>query len=196
MEIKPKTESKTGLKTKLKKPTKMIAFHFLKIMLAVAVAVTGSLPFLLWPEIIKKLAVAGYMGLFVACFLTNATVFLPASGIAFTISASTVLNPLFCTIIGGVGTACGELISYCCGRAGKNVVEDTPFLFRIQTYVQKYGVFTVWLFAFLPLPLFDLVGVTAGAGKMPLPKYIIPCMIGKVMKMMVYVFLVQRYLKI
>ena len=178
METKPKIESKTELKTKFKKTAKIIAFRFLKIVLAVAVAV------------------AGYIGLFVACFLTNATVFLPASGIAFTISASTVLNPLFSTIIGGVGTACGELISYCCGRAGKNVVEDTPFLFRIQTYVQKYGVFTVWLFAFLPLPLFDLVGVTAGAGKMPLPKYIIPCMIGKVMKMMVYVFLVQRYLKI
>lgn len=139
METKPKIESKTELKTKFKKTAKIIAFRFLKIVLAVAVAVTGSLPFLLWPEIIKKLAVAGYIGLFVACFLTNATVFLPASGIAFTISASTVLNPLFSTIIGGVGTACGELISYCCGRAGKNVVEDTPFLFRIQTYVQKYG---------------------------------------------------------
>lgn len=174
----------------------IIASRFLKIVLAVAVAVTGSLPFLLWSEIIKKLALAGYIGLFVACFLTNATVFLPASGIAFTISASTVLNPLFCTIIGGVGTACGELISYYCGRVGKHVVENTPLFSRIQTYVQKYGVLTVWLFAFLPLPLFDLVGVTAGAGKMPLPKYIIPCMIGKVMKMMVYVFLVQRYLKI
>lgn len=132
METKPKIESKTELKTKFKKTAKIIAFRFLKIVLAVAVAVTGSLPFLLLPEIIKKLAVAGYIGLFVACFLTNATVFLPASGIAFTISASTVLNPLFSTIIGGVGTACGELISYCCGRAGKMLWKIHPFFFGFK----------------------------------------------------------------
>ena len=54
METKPKIESKTELKTKFKKTAKIIAFRFLKIVLAVAVAVTGSLPFLLWPEIIKK----------------------------------------------------------------------------------------------------------------------------------------------
>lgn len=47
METKPKIESKTELKTKFKKTAKIIAFRFLKIVLAVAVAVTGSLPFLL-----------------------------------------------------------------------------------------------------------------------------------------------------
>ena len=167
-----------------------------KVGLAITIAIIGSFPFLIWPDTIRKLAVAGYAGLFAACFLTNATVFLPASGIAFTISASTALNPLYCTIVGGIGTACGELISFYCGRAGKKAVEGTDIFLKIQKYIEKYGVLTVWLFAFLPLPLFDFVGVTAGASKMSLPKYIISCAIGKIMKMMVYVFMIQRYLKI
>lgn len=170
--------------------------RLLKIGLAVLIAIVGSLPFLIWPEIIKKMSVAGYIGLLAACFLTNATVFLPASGIAFTISAATALNPVCCAIAGGIGTACGELVSYYCGRVGKNVIDKTDLFVTIQKYVNKYGIFTVWLLAFLPLPLFDLVGVTAGATKMSLPKYIIPCMIGKIMKMMVYVFIVGNYIRL
>lgn len=168
--------------------------YLLKIMLALMVAVAGSLPFLIWPEAIKKIAVAGYIGLFIACFLTNATVLLPASGIAFTVSAAMALNPLYCTIIGGVGTACGELISYYCGRLGKSIVEKSNIFLKIQRFVDKYGALAVWLFAFLPLPVFDLVGIITGSAKMPLPKYMISCMIGKIMKMMVYVFIVQQYL--
>ncbi len=175
---------------------KNIIFHLIKIASVFVVAGMGSLPFLLWPEAIKEMAVAGYIGLLAACFLTNATVFLPASGIAFTVTASMVLDPLNCTIIGGIGTACGELVGFYCGRLGKNAVDRGNLLYRIQKYVDKFGVLTVWLFAFSPFPMFDLVGIAAGAAKMPFLKFIIPCIVGKTMKMMVYVFLVQNYLNI
>lgn len=170
--------------------------RLVKFGLSLLVAIVGSLPFVIWSEAIQRLSLAGYIGLLVACLLTNATVFLPASGIAFTISASMILNPLYCAIVGGIGTACGELVSYYCGRVGKNIIEQTDIFLTIQKYVTKYGVISVLIFAFLPLPLFDFVGITAGATKMPLLKYILPCMIGKIMKMFMYVFIVGSYLRL
>ena len=178
----------------MERANKSIYFYIKKIILVFAVAIGGSLPFILWPETIRGIATVGYIGLAVSCFLTNATLFLPAGGIAFTVSASTVLNPLYCTIVGGMGTACGELISYYCGRIGKIIIEKTELFFKVQKYVNKYGILTVWLFAFLPFPIFDLVGITAGASKMPLSKYLISCVVGKTMKMMMYVFLVRKFL--
>lgn len=180
----------------MKEADKTLMARALKIMAAFAVAAAGSLPFLLWPETIKRLSAAGYIGLTAACFLTNATVFLPASGIAFTVSAASVLNPLWCAAAGGIGTALGELVGYYCGRIGKKAVEETQLLCRIRKFLDKYGIMAVLLFAFLPLPLFDLVGVTAGAARMPLPKYFLSCAAGKILKMMMYVFLVQNYLNL
>lgn len=167
---------------------------WLMILAAVGVAAAGSLPFLLFPEAIQKMAAAGYAGLMAACCLTNATVFLPASGIAFTLSASTALDPLLCCVAGGCGTACGELVGYFCGRSGKRLVTDRPLFSKIEHFLSRYGFFTVLAFAFLPIPAFDLVGVTAGAGNMPVYRYLSACIIGKVLKMIVYVFLFSRIL--
>ena len=74
--------------------------RILKILLTLAVIGVGTLPFLLFRNQIQELAMVGYAGLFVACFLTNASVLLPASGIAFTLAAATALNPFWCAQIG------------------------------------------------------------------------------------------------
>lgn len=164
----------------------------LSVLLAVLVAIIGSVPFLIFRDEIQNVSAAGYLGLLGACFLTNATVFLPASGIAFTVSASTVLNPMLCCCIGGLGTALGELISFSCGRAGKRIVEKNQSFDRIKMYVVKHGFITVLVFAFLPLPIFDFVGVTAGASQMSVWKYLGACVIGKILKMILYVMVLHK----
>lgn len=156
------------------------------------VAFVGSMSFIFFREEVKNMATLGYIGLLVACFLTNATIFLPASGIAFTVSASTVLNPFICCICGGLGTALGELIGYSCGRAGKHLVEENELYKKIQKYISKHGFLTVLIFAFLPFSVFDFVGVAAGAAKMHVTKYMMACIIGKVLKMFIYVILSNR----
>ena len=169
-----------------------ITQKLLLILLTILVALIGSVPFLIFRDEIQNVSAAGYLGLLGACFFTNATVFLPASGIAFTLSASTVLNPVMCCCMGGLGTALGELISFFCGRAGKRIVEKGQLLGKIELYFVKHGFVTVLLFAFLPFPIFDLVGVTAGASKMPIWKYFGACVIGKSLKMMLYVITIHK----
>ena len=164
----------------------------LSFILAILVAIIGSIPFLIFKDEIQDVSLAGYLGLLCACILTNATVFLPASGIAFTVSASTVLNPLICCCIGGLGTALGELMSFFCGRAGKQLVEKRQIFSKIKLYVEKQGFIMVLLFAFLPFPIFDFVGVTAGASQMSIFKYFSACVIGKILKMILYVIVIYK----
>ena len=158
--------------------------------LALLVAAAGALPYILFRDQIQSMSTLGYAGLFIACMLTNASLFLPASGIAFTLAAATALDPLLCALIGGLGTACGELVGYTLGRCGRSTIDKPELFDKIDGYLLKYGYAAVFAFAFFPLPLFDLVGVAAGTAKLNVLKFFIVCTAGKILKMLLYVFLI------
>lgn len=164
------------------------------VALALLVAVIGALPYLLFKNQIQQMAGLGYAGLFVACLLTNASICLPASGIAFTLAASTALNPLLCALVGGLGTAVGELVGYILGRLGRSSVSNTELFAKVENGLNRYGYWAVFCFAFLPLPVFDLVGVAAGTAKLPAIRFFIVCVLGKILKMVLYVFVLSRYI--
>lgn len=169
---------------------------FRKLLIGVAavlVAAAGSLPFLLFAEEIRQMATLGYLGLFAACALTNASVFLPASGIAFTMAAAMVLDPLLCAVLGGLGTACGELVGYVLGRIGCRRVEDLHQLEKARVWLRRYGYLSIFAFAALPLPLFDVIGITAGTARLHPVKFFAVCTAGKIIKMLVYVFIVSNF---
>lgn len=54
--------------------------------------------------------------------------------------------------------------------------------------MRKYGAVTVLVLAFVPNPLFDITGLTAGILKMPLVKFLGWCMLGKILKMMLFAY--------
>jgi membrane protein YqaA with SNARE-associated domain len=49
----------------------------------------------------------------------------------------------------------------------------------------------VFVFALLPLPLFDVAGTVAGVCKMPIAKFITACFLGKTLKMLTVAFIGQ-----
>ena len=54
--------------------------------------------------------------------------------------------------------------------------------------MEKYGDITILVLAFIPNPLFDLAGMVAGILKMPVWKFLIYCVIGKILKMMMFAY--------
>lgn len=160
--------------------------------LGILIAVVGSLPFLLLREQLRQMAALGYMGLFLACFLANASVLVPAGSTLFTVSASTVFHPLLCCLLGGAGAALGEHVSYWCGRTGRRIVEESLFVMKLREHLKRRGFLTVFLFAFLPLPVFDVAGLAAGVAGMPLPHYTLACLMGKIFKMLFFVLVTRR----
>lgn len=166
------------------------------ILLVLLVAAVGALPYLLFRDQIQSIAGLGYIGLFVSCVLTNASVCLPASGIAFTLAAATALNPLLCALIGGLGTSVGELVGYLLGRFGRRNIENIELFSKIEYGITRYGYLAVFGLAFLPLPIFDLAGIAAGTVKLSPGKFFIVCTAGKISKMFLYVFILSRYLPI
>ncbi len=139
-------------------------------------------------EHIKDFEAYGYPGIFLVALLANATVFVPAPGVAVVFAMGNVFNPILVALAAGTGGALGELSGFLAGFGGQAVVEQTHVYARIQPWIEKYGGWAILFFAAIPNPFFDMAGLAAGIAKMPLWRFLLFCWIGQVIKMGIFAF--------
>lgn len=154
------------------------------IIVGFVIGILFALPYLLFKEKIQEFSTLGYIGLFVSCFVSNLSILLPTSSTIIIIAASLTLNPFICIVVGGIGTAFGEQASYVCGLIGSSGFDiSTNKGKEITTkWFERNSFLTVLLFAFVPLPVFDIIGIIAGAKRMSWWKYTLAAVLGKVLK--------------
>ena len=126
----------------------------------------------------------GYPGLFLLSILANATVILPAPGLAITFAAGGVFAPFWVGIVTGAGAALGELTGYLAGFSGQAVIENRQLYDKFTGWMKRYGPATITVLAIIPNPFFDVAGMVAGALKMPVYTFLFWCGLGKIIKML------------
>ena len=142
------------------------------------------------PLTMGRYALFAYIGVFVVALLSNATIVIPAPGIALIIAAATQWDPVIVALVASAGGTLGELSGYMAGRVGQRLIAAD----HIRGYefakrrVQRHGYWIISLFAFIPLVLFDLVGLVAGALKIPVAKFLIAAWVGRIPRSFVEVF--------
>lgn len=150
---------------------------------AVVLSVGIALAVFLMRDQLSAFAAYGLPGIFVISVLTNATLILPAPGIAFIFAAGAVLNPIAVGVVAGLGGAIGELTGYVAGTAGSAVIEDRRRYEQIQGYMRRYGLLVIVVLSIIPNPLFDLAGIASGAMKLPVWQFLLAAFVGKTIKM-------------
>jgi membrane protein YqaA with SNARE-associated domain len=139
-------------------------------------------------ERVDEFAAYGYPGIFLIALMANATVFLPAPGVAVVFAMGSIFNPLGVALAAGTGGAIGELSGYLAGFSGQAIVENTKAYNRVLPWVQKYGVWAILVLAAIPNPFFDLAGIAAGIAKIPIWKFLLFCWIGQLIKMAMFAY--------
>ncbi len=137
---------------------------------------------------VHEFAAFGYPGIFLIALLANATVFLPAPGIAVVFAMGNIFHPLGVGLAAGTGGALGELSGYLAGVSGQTVMERSQLYKKIHPWVEKYGPWTILVLSAIPNPMFDLAGVAAGAVRMPLWQFLLFCWIGQLIKMTFFAY--------
>jgi membrane protein DedA with SNARE-associated domain len=125
----------------------------------------------------------GYVGIFLIALMANATVLLPAPGVAIIYAMGAVFNPLWVGLAAGTGGALGELSGYLAGFSGQAVVEKTNVYERFQPWVEKYGGWAILILSAIPNPFFDVAGIAAGIAKMPVQTFLLFTWVGQIIKM-------------
>ena len=137
---------------------------------------------------VKDFEQFGYAGVFLIALMANATVLLPAPGVAIIYAMGAVFNPLWVGLAAGTGGAIGELSGFLAGFSGQAVVERTDIYHRFKPWVDKYGGWAILVLSAIPNPFFDVAGIAAGIAKMPIQTFLIFTWIGQLIKMSMFAF--------
>ena len=135
---------------------------------------------------VGEFAAYGYPGIFLIAMLANATVLLPAPGVAIIYAMGSVFNPFGVALAAGTGAAIGELSGYLAGFSGQAVIDQGDIYERIHPWVEKYGGWAILVLSALPNPFFDIAGIAAGMTKMPVRTFLLFTWIGQTIKMLMF----------
>lgn len=156
------------------------------LVLIFVVALTILL--LIFRDQIRHLQGYGYPGIFLLSILANATIIIPLPGVILTTAMGAVFHPFWVAVAAGAGSALGELSGYLAGFSGRAVLERADWHVRLVEWMHKYGEATIFVLALVPNPAFDMAGISAGALRMPVQRFLFWCFLGKLMKMLLFAY--------
>jgi uncharacterized membrane protein YdjX (TVP38/TMEM64 family) len=170
------------------KPRRSSLFINALRILALLIAVAITLYIYSIRDRVDDFAAFGYPGIFLIALFANATILLPAPGLAIVYAMGAIFNPVGVGLAAGTGGAIGELSGYLAGFSGQAVIERMDIYDRITPWVRKYGGWAILFLSAIPNPFFDVVGIAAGVAKMPLRTFLFFTWIGQLIKMTVVGF--------
>jgi len=133
-------------------------------------------------DLVARLGSYGYAGVFVLTLLSSATIVLPSPALGVAALAGKTLSPWLVGLIGGVAAGLGEITGYLAGQGGSPLAQRSRFYPRVERWVQRWGLLTIFVLAFIPGPAFDLAGIAAGTMRMPFQRFLAVCLAGKILR--------------
>lgn len=148
-------------------------------------AVSILLILLIWSqrENLSSYSRWGYLGIFLINFVSSATVLFPLPGVAAVVAGGAVWNPFLVGLFSGIGASLGELFGYLVGYGGSGLVaswDKRKWVKTVKSFFAKSGFITIFIFSVIPFPLFDVIGIIAGAVNYPIWKFTLATLSGRV----------------
>jgi len=148
---------------------------------------------------VEKFASTAYLLVFGTTLVSNASILVPVVfHVSIIITAAKYLNPVLIALVGSVGGALGEITGYYAGYFGKRIIhlEDTPGYERLVGWMERYGPLGIFFVSVQPILPIDVAGLLAGASKLPLWKFLLPCWAGKFIKYLLLCYLGDAFLDV
>jgi uncharacterized membrane protein YdjX (TVP38/TMEM64 family) len=133
---------------------------------------------------LKQYDILAYLIVFGGTFLASCTIILPAPGAALVITAASIWNPVIVALVASAGSALGEITGYYAGYLGKKIIidEQKAAYQQATSWMKRYGMWAVFVVSVIPFVLFDIIGLVAGALKLPLWRFLLACWLGRIPK--------------
>ena len=131
---------------------------------------------------IEQFATTAYLVVFLVTLISCAGLFVPVVfHVSIMITAAQYWNPVLVALAASVAGALGETTGYYAGYLGKRIarLENMPGYQRLVSWMNKHGPWGIFLLSLQPILPFDVAGLLAGASKMPLWKFLLPCWAGR-----------------
>lgn len=130
----------------------------------------------------------GYGAVALSALVASAGLLIPVPALATACATAIYLNPLFVGLIAGTAEAAGELSGYYLGYTGRDVLARSRTYQRLEGWMRQRGWLLLFLVSLVPNPIFDVVGIAAGALRYPIFGFLAVVWVGKVLKFLVFAY--------
>ena len=130
----------------------------------------------------------GYGAVALSALVASAGLLIPVPALATACATANFLNPLLVGLIAGTAEATGELSGYYLGYTGRDILAKSRMYQRLEGSMRRWGWLALFLVSLIPNPIFDVVGITAGALRYPIWRFLAVVWAGKVLKFLVFAY--------
>ena len=157
-------------------------------ILAVLLAVAITIVLFLYRDKVIELGNYGYLGAFLVCLISNASIILPVPGIVVLFALGATLNPVLVALVGAAGGTIGEITGFMAGYGGRGMIQNSGRMYVMaESWMRRWGGWTIFVFAVFPVPILDIAGVVAGVLRYPIWKFLLIAWPGKSIKYIILV---------
>ena len=129
-----------------------------------------------------SLSQVGYAGVAITALVASGGLVVPVPALATACTVGALLNPWVVALVAGAAEGLGELTGYFLGYSGQGVVSQGRIYLRLEAWMRRRGWLVLFLVSLVPNPIFDLVGIAAGALRYPLWQFLGVVWTGKIIK--------------
>ena len=159
------------------------------LIFVVALMTVFAFAFFYFQVEVSRLKDYGYVGVFIVSFIGAASMILPTPALASVVGGGAILNSylgipafVYVGVVAGLGEALGEFTGYAAGYGSRIVIQERPEYKRVQGWMERHGMLIMFVMSVLPNPLFDVAGAMAGVVRMPLGRFFLAVLAGKIIK--------------
>ena len=154
--------------------------NLVRLAVFLAVLATAGAAFLLRDGF--TLSQVGYAGVAITALVASGGLVVPVPALATACTVGALLNPWVVALVAGAAEGLGELTGYFLGYSGQGIVSQGRIYLRIEAWVRRRGWLVLFLVSLVPNPIFDFVGIAAGALRYPLWRFLGVVWTGKILK--------------
>jgi Predicted membrane protein len=140
---------------------------------------------------LDRFATTAYLIVFVVTLVCNAGIMVPvAIHTSIMMAAASQWDPVLVALTASIAGTLGEITGYYAGYLGKKIMfdENAPGYNRLVSWMKRYGPWAIFLISFQPILPVDIAGLVAGASRIPLWKFLLPCWAGKFPKYILFCY--------
>jgi len=158
----------------------------IRIGILLSVLAASASAFLLRDQLTP--AQAGYGGVALASLIASAGLIIPVPALGAVCAGAIFLNPALLGLIAGTSESVGELTGYFLGYSGRDMARRYRLYNRLESLVRRRGWLPLFLVSLVPNPIFDIVGIAAGALRYPLWSFLSIVWVGKTIKFITFAY--------
>jgi membrane protein YqaA with SNARE-associated domain len=154
---------------------------------------------------IEQYATTAYLVVFLVTLVSCAGLFIPVYAhivlmvtVAGAVREVSPWAPLLVALAATTGGTLGEITGYYAGYLGKRIahVENLPGYQRLAGWMQRHGMLAIFVMSVQPVLPFDVAGLVAGAARVALWKFLVPCWGGRFIKYVATCYLGAAFLNV